>query len=114
MISLRLASLLSVLLMAAAAFFVVSNRSRVESQIHQRQVRYATCAQSHAGLDLATTRKAACGWAQLSESRRGDLLGLPFVAVALGLFLVLTYKIGHPRAADPLRIADARGEDPMA
>jgi hypothetical protein len=100
--------------MAAAAFFVVSNRSRVESQIHQRRIRYATCAATHAGRGLATARRAACGWSQLSESRRGDLLGLPFIAVALGLFLVLTYKIGHPRPVDPLRIPDARGEDPMA
>jgi len=112
-ISVRIASLLSVILMAAAAYFVVTNRSRIEAQIHRRQTGFATCARSGAGHDLAASRDASCGWAQLSESRRGDLFGLPFIALALGLFLVLTYKIGHPRPENPLKMADTRGEDPM-
>ena len=99
--------------MTGAAVFVVTNRSRLESQIHRRQARYAACARRYPGHELAGTRAGTCGWLRLSDARRGDLRGLPFLAVALGLFLVLIYKIGHPRAEVPLKIADARAEDPM-
>jgi hypothetical protein len=99
--------------MAGAAYFVVTDRSRLESQIHRRQARYASCAQRYPGHRLALTRADDCGWLRLSDARRGDLLGLPFLAVALGLFLLLIYKIGRPRTDVPLKIADGRAEDPL-
>jgi hypothetical protein len=106
---------LSVILMAGLAFFVVTNRSRLESQIHARQTHYVACSQRYQGRTFAATRESVCGWGRLSELRLGDLLGLPFFAIAFGLALILIYKIRRPDAAGPGvgRFGDPRPDDPV-
>jgi hypothetical protein len=79
--------------MAVATAFVVVNRSRLESSIDQRQARSERCVRPQAP-------PGPCGVAHLVQLRKGDLLGLPFLAVGLGLFLLLVYKIGHPGGDD--------------
>jgi hypothetical protein len=114
-ISVRLVSVLSVVLIAALALFVVKDRSRLESQIHSRQARYVSCSRDFRGRKLAATKARVCGWSQLSERRLGDLVGLPFFAVALGLTLILVYKIGRPEATGQGvgRFGDPRPDDPV-
>jgi hypothetical protein len=106
-ISLRLATILSALLMAAAAVFAFTNRSRLESRIQHIRASEPSC---------ALTRPAPagdCGVAHLLQLRQGDVLGLPFLALGLGFFLVLVYKIGHPGGDPPGAIGDSGGEDPI-
>jgi len=112
-ISVRLLSVLSVVLIAALALFVAKDRSRLESQIHSRQARYASCSREYSGRKLVATKERVCGWSQLSERRLGDLLGLPFFAIALGLTLILVYKIGRPDATGQgvVRFGDPRPDD---
>jgi hypothetical protein len=111
----RLASVLSAVLMVGLALFVVKDRSRLESQIDARQASYVACAHDYRGRELAATRQRVCGWTQLSEHRLGDLLGLPFFAVALGLSLILIYRISKPDAdgSGPARFGDPRPDDPV-
>jgi hypothetical protein len=111
----RLTSVLSVILMVGLALFVVKDSSRLESQIDARQAHYLACSHAYRGRKLVATRQRVCGWSQLSEHRLGDLLGLPFFALALGLSLILIYRISRPDAdgSGPARFGDPRPDDPV-
>ncbi len=109
-ISLRLASLLSVVVLAAAAIFVVHDRGQLAVRIEAKRAGYAQCLR-HAGANTAANRRL-CGSASLSSERNGDLIGLPFIALAFGLFCVLVYEIARHRGEEPtLNVGDARASD---
>jgi len=79
-----------------------------------RAARYGTCLRSPGSGSTAAARRLACGWTQLRAVRRGDLLGLPFLALAAALLLVLVYKIGNSSVEERLlKPGDARADDPM-
>jgi hypothetical protein len=46
-------------------------------------------------------KQGVCGWAELSAIRNGELLALPFFALACVLALVLLYKVRTSGGGDP-------------
>jgi hypothetical protein len=53
-----------------------------------------------------------CGWAELSAIKNGELLGLPFFALACALVLVLLYKVRTGGGADPaVTMGEASADD---
>lgn len=104
----RISVLLSVVIMAGGGLYVVHDRSKLAGRIHTRELAYTSCAR---GLSTSVAAKK-CGWKQLEAARRGDLYGLPFLALTLALTLLLIYKVrvspdprpatGYVRADDPV------------
>jgi hypothetical protein len=105
----RLATALAVGLLAAASVYVVRDRSSLAHTIHARQVAYPVCAR---GLPRIRAEQR-CGWSALDDSRRGDLYGLPFLALALALTLLLLYKIRERPPDDAPRGGYVRADDPV-
>jgi hypothetical protein len=96
------------MLMAAAAAFAITNRSRLETRIEHISLGERGC--------LAQRARTAgdCGLGHLVQLREGDLLGLPFIALGLGLFLLLVYKIGRPGSEPRLSaIGDSGSDEPI-
>ena len=79
------------LVVAGSAAYVLYDRAHVEHHIKARQANYTTCAREYPGARHAKARKSRCGWSELTAIRQGDVLGLPFIIVAIGAFLVLAY-----------------------
>jgi hypothetical protein len=46
-------------------------------------------------------KQGVCGWAELSAIRTGELLALPFFALACVLAVVLLYKVRTSGGGDP-------------
>ena len=106
-ISFRIALMGSVVLLAAAGFYVARDRSRLETRVHDRQALPAHCRRR-------TRSATACGAAGLLQIRRGDLLGVPFLILAVGLSLILVFKIANPPADDRiLKVGDSRADDAL-
>jgi hypothetical protein len=113
-IAVRLVSLVSVVLLAGAGIYVVTDRSRLATRIAGRQASYHACARSYSGSNERKQRERLCGWSQLSQIRRGDLIGIPFLALALGLSFLLVYKIAHQSTdGGAPKVGDSRPEDPI-
>ena len=94
--------------MAGAVVFALENRSRLETRIDRVSLSAHSC--------LARSRRPTgdCGLGHLVQLRQGDLLGLPFIALALGLFLLLVYKIDHPGGDQRVAaIGDSGGDEPI-
>lgn len=97
---------------------MVVDRSHLASQIHARQSRYGACvALVHRSLEqsaaqLKAERAQRCGWSQLEALRTGELISLPFFALACLLSLILAFRVGRPRGDEPaIRMGDSSAED---
>jgi hypothetical protein len=107
-VAFRISVLLAIAIFAVASVYVLHDRSTLAGRIHTRELAYASCSR---GLTSSAAAKQ-CGWKQLQAARRGDLYGLPFLALALALTLLLIYKVrvspdprpagGYVRADDPV------------
>ncbi len=94
--------------------WVVLDRSHVATQIDARKSAYSACAAGFRGVRLQAARQQSCGWRQLSQVARGDLIGLPFLALAVALTLVLVARISHAGAdAGLIKMGEPRADDPL-
>jgi hypothetical protein len=110
----RLVLLLSVVLLAGVGIYVVNDRSRLATRIEVRQASYRTCSKPYKGSNERARRANACGWSQLARIRRGDLTGVPFLALAVALSILLAYKIAHPSSGvGAIKVGDSRADDPL-
>jgi hypothetical protein len=109
---LRLASLAALALLAGATAFVLVDRSHLASEINQRRELHAACAARYPSGSAA--EKGVCGWAELQAIRTGELLGLPFFALAGALMLILLYKCRTSSGGDPaVKMGEASADDAM-
>jgi hypothetical protein len=104
----RVSLVFALVVFAGAGVYVVHDRSTLARRIHARELSYTSCARAA----KKTLVAQECGWKELADARRGDLYGLPFLALALALSLLLIYKVrvapdprppsGYVRADDPV------------
>jgi hypothetical protein len=101
---LRLTALTSVAIIAATALYVVHDRSHLAAEIHNRRAAYASCLRANPGSSAIKRHRRAhrCDWSTLAAAREGDLLGVPFFALAvlLSVILVLRITIAKPEPSD--------------
>jgi hypothetical protein len=82
-------------------------------RIEARQASYQACAHTYQGRTERIRRERICGWSQLSQIRHGDLIGFPFLALAIGLSFLLVYKVAHQSTEGGAQVGDSRRDDPL-